>query len=377
MHQANWLDHKSEFISHSINHCPVTKLEICIRTQENPKMRQVVEARRTGPKCSRILLIGVSSLMRAHAIPSIIHRSAPPERIAEVSQMNPMETVAAQSDPMQILTKVSQMKPLEKVVEVSQTSPLEKALETPSALFDFTYDWPVHAEERSDYLTPPYLRDEPLPTMSVNAGNKYGIVGGGGINREFALILKDVNPTLPIQFRRIHTEALKSSDPIENCDVISWAFKSSRTLVDAEAGTVYIDYLKDGSKRPCHEVNNMGMLYTVGPNGKLYGENQGQEFLSDVTTTAYTLMFAVDEWNKRYPDKSIKNIRVPLISGNIFKHPQTTAEQVAKAIREGIESYKISSPIHVVYAWAGGAFTKSNPFWEAAKESLPNAPNKQ
>eukprot|EP01054_Gregarina_sp_Poly1_P002943 Gregarina_sp_Poly_1__2942@NODE_1821_length_3272_cov_43_482995_g1181_i0_p2_GENE_NODE_1821_length_3272_cov_43_482995_g1181_i0NODE_1821_length_3272_cov_43_482995_g1181_i0_p2_ORF_typecomplete_len294_score27_27Macro/PF01661_21/0_32_NODE_1821_length_3272_cov_43_482995_g1181_i022333114 len=280
-------------------------------------MRQVVEARCPGPKYSKVLLVGISSLMRAHAIPSIIHRNAP----------------------------------LDSVVKVP---------EVPPAPFHVIYDCPGPIEESSTYFTPLYLAHEPLPTMSVNAGNKYGIVGGGGINRQFAIELGAVNPALPAQFEKIHNEALKASEPIENCDVISWVFGPSRNFVNTDAGTIYVDYFMNPSQRPRGNSNNIGMIYAVGPDGRDYSMDQVKEFLSDVTTTAYTLMFAVDEWNKRYPDKSIKNIRVPLISGNIFKHPQTTAEQVAKAIREGLESYKISSPIQVVYAWAEGAFQNSN-----------------
>merc|ERR1712151_241960 len=96
-------------------------------------------------------------------------------------------------------------------------------------------------------------------------------------------------------------------------------------------------------------------VYAVGPLGKnAKAEGEGpveedrillvkdcpEEFLEEVTNTGKNAVCAVLEYNATHARDqerpSIEVVRVPIISGGIFKHPEVEKSEVAFALLQGI-----------------------------------------
>jgi hypothetical protein len=121
-------------------------------------------------------------------------------------------------------------------------------------------------------------------------------------------------------------------------------------------GAAFLDIFK-GDRRPYGCEKNIGLIYTAGPlgkNAKADGEgpvdparatlvkDSPTEFLDEVSKTAMNVMCAILDYNTfhagRLETPKIEVVRVPIISGGIFKHPDVKKHEVALALLWGIHS---------------------------------------
>lgn len=133
-------------------------------------------------------------------------------------------------------------------------------------------------------------------------------------------------------------------------------FSGARTCSSSKHpfGAAFVDIF-EGDKRPYGCEKNIGLVYAVGPLGKnAKAEGEGpveaeraalvkdspEEFLQEVTNTAKNAMCAVLEYNATCAGNQkmppIEIVRVPIIAGGVFKHPNVEKQEVALALLRGI-----------------------------------------
>lgn len=219
--------------------------------------------------------------------------------------------------------------------------------------------------ENDETHTPCYGAEAKEGFASVNAGDHQLYVGGKGINKAFADILKSAGQQIE-KYECLHenllTRALQENkdnrdseirsilmdDPTDSHPDIRIAL--CRTSPDlrkidpsGRTGSVYISAFKD--KFPHHSPSNMAMVYVVGPKGSEF--NSKEEFLDAVHATAVNLMTALCDFNgfvRREEQKTYAKIsvcRVCLFSGGVYRHNEATKADVAEAILSGLnEAYR-------------------------------------
>eukprot|EP00922_Rhytidocystis_sp_ex-Travisia-forbesii_P035145 GHVS01052180.1.p1 GENE.GHVS01052180.1~~GHVS01052180.1.p1 ORF type:complete len:189 (-),score=21.71 GHVS01052180.1:526-1068(-) len=106
-------------------------------------------------------------------------------------------------------------------------------------------------------------------------------------------------------------------------------------------GSVFVSAFKD-DKVPHKQEKNQCMVYVVGPKGKDFESKE--KFLDAVKLTAVNLMTILCDYNgvsrRQGASKGLQKLntcRVSLFSGGLFKHPNATKLDVAKAILSGLE----------------------------------------
>jgi len=213
-----------------------------------------------------------------------------------------------------------------------------------------------------------------FPSMaSVNAGAFRLYVGGGAINRGFALTLKAAGHTVShyedvhvdfrntvLQHKKNQPEDMRASvttklhfmsefgkdEPADGMDdsCLLMSELPNRFISDrTRAGTVYIDTFVE-ERRPFNNITNGAMVYVVGPEGD-QAEN-ASDFVSAVQYTGSNLYRAVALYNQHTTSKRvpISYVRVCLVSGGLFRHADVTKTRVAEALIAGISAafYRLS-----------------------------------
>mmetsp|Transcript_30146 Transcript_30146/g.47262 ORF Transcript_30146/g.47262 Transcript_30146/m.47262 type:complete len:308 (+) Transcript_30146:49-972(+) len=196
------------------------------------------------------------------------------------------------------------------------------------------------------------------PFASVNAGAFALFVGGGAINRAFAMTLHAAGHKVQayqLAHRYLYSNAeakglgvgeLANWKDVADQDVslpggvvsssilrssLEARFLNSQTL----AGTVFIDVFED-DKKPMENPDNVAMAYLVGPEGS---QAEGPEdFLEACKYAGNNLMTALTLHNKAGTVPKIEVFRMCLVSGGIFKHPDTSKLEIAKAFIQGLSS---------------------------------------
>eukprot|EP00929_Paragymnodinium_shiwhaense_P113062 TRINITY_DN81328_c0_g1_i1.p1 TRINITY_DN81328_c0_g1~~TRINITY_DN81328_c0_g1_i1.p1 ORF type:complete len:305 (+),score=29.38 TRINITY_DN81328_c0_g1_i1:102-917(+) len=249
--------------------------------------------------------------------------------------------------------------------------------------------------------TPLYNEAPTCNTASTNAGDWNLYVGGGAINKAFQQILgiKSKNNG----YQELHRHMLKkawaspgtlcvttagdaelSRKPgvLVCCSRISGASGASGDAV----GVAYVDIFAS----ECRPLNdkNIGMLYVVGPKGKGAPGGHGptiegrDAFLSAVQDMAENAVAAVLEYNSlasATPDSGfppLEELQFCLVSGGVYRHPETTKRDVARAtvlgMLAGAEQHKAQAeqlqPVTIRFAYDEGVFE------EAVAELVPAAP---
>jgi len=217
-----------------------------------------------------------------------------------------------------------------------------------------------HTQPRFDFcgkpatFTPIYTADASQNIASVNAGSYKLYVGGGGINRGFqaALKLADENG-----FEALHQQMFEKANaspgklvgsgagkpaPGEDLGLAGCFARVARPLADT-VGVALIDLFAPAA-RPLSS-SNVAMLYVVGPNGKTQDGRPGitdrNAFLDAVGDMAANAITAVYEYNQMAaaatpPLPKIEVVQWCLVSGAIFKHPDTSKFDVALATVKGM-----------------------------------------
>jgi len=202
---------------------------------------------------------------------------------------------------------------------------------------------------------------------SVNAGSFELYVGGGAINLGFARILHKVgHPVDDYEF--MHKELYKKvkeqpqtfrsergwklaewpadppdappADPpkrlphgVASTSVLLSTLPSNFEAMGHLAGTVFVDVF-EADMRPEANPNNRAMVYVVGPEGSLAKDSV--DFLSACEYTGANIARALTEHNAAHKSDTLEMVRMCLVSGGVFRHPETSKEDVAKAFIKGM-----------------------------------------
>lgn len=219
-------------------------------------------------------------------------------------------------------------------------------------------------------------------------GDEELFVGGGALNGAVGRMLREAGQ--PIAFRDARPGACGNAAPVfekEHCVyrkmherlfargasgvggeglVVSTESERSGTPVSFAVarrgnelhtlGSAFLNIFKEG-QRPCGSPKNVGLLYTPGPlgrNAKAEGEGevsearerlvtkQPAEFLLEVSRAIENAMSVVVEYNMCHAGGDatpvIEVVRVPVISGGVFKHPDVDKYDVALAVIRGLNA---------------------------------------
>jgi len=115
-------------------------------------------------------------------------------------------------------------------------------------------------------------------------------------------------------------------------------------------GAVFLHELKEGC-RPISSQNS-ALLYTVGvlgQNAKAPGEGTPKperarmvkgklQFVQYLYKTGINTLEVVKEYNLKNPGMAVTRLRVPIVSGGTFKHPEVGAEVCALALLAGMQA---------------------------------------
>mmetsp|Transcript_29780 Transcript_29780/g.76461 ORF Transcript_29780/g.76461 Transcript_29780/m.76461 type:complete len:340 (+) Transcript_29780:42-1061(+) len=127
-------------------------------------------------------------------------------------------------------------------------------------------------------------------------------------------------------------------------------------------GAVFMHVLEEnarpGDKK--HRARNFAVLYTVGvlgKNAKAPGEGEpkpgreklvkkkAEDFVRSLYDTGANVVTVANHYNrtKKSSDPALQCIRVPIVSGGTFRHPDVSAELAAVALLAGMQSVKYTS----------------------------------
>jgi len=217
--------------------------------------------------------------------------------------------------------------------------------------------------------TPIYEKNPANNTASVNAGDYNLYVGGGAINRAFAnaLGLEARNG-----YRQLHSLLLRQAEETPG-QLVQFAPSPEHPTADGllselrlsgsfarlpgglvarargPVGSAFVDVFEP-ARRP-RSAQNVAMLYVVGPKGQGarggHGPTVGgrEAFLEAVTEMAANALCAVKEYNLLQANVSnisaavlprIDTLQWCLVSGGVYRHPDTSKLDVALATVEGL-----------------------------------------
>jgi len=134
-------------------------------------------------------------------------------------------------------------------------------------------------------------------------------------------------------------------------------------------GAVFIDVFANEA-RPLND-RNVAMVYVVGPKGAGAPGGHGptisdrEEFLEAVTDLGANAMAAVLEYNQEAQERQLPRIDIVqwcLVSGGVYRHPQTSKLDVAKATVEGLRKSVLGADCHppqFKFAYDEGVFEEA------------------
>jgi len=244
-----------------------------------------------------------------------------------------------------------------------------------------------------------YLPNPSANFASVNAGD-YGLyVGGGAINRAFKNAMVDCGhtPQLESVFETVHQNlialAAKCSGRLQwipNNELPANFLCICGLVPDPQfidpklypVGLVSISVFAE-EQRPLENSKNIAMIYVVGPNcGQIRRKGRRQvdemsaaNFLSVIHGVAHGVASAISQYNiaaseQRLP--SIEILRVCLLSGGIYKHPDASKLEVAAALIKGLLSNSGLELPHLDFAWDEDVFRRA---WHNLGLDNPEPPN--
>lgn len=144
-------------------------------------------------------------------------------------------------------------------------------------------------------------------------------------------------------------------------------FAGARVTSESEwpFGAIFLDIFKD-DKRPFGCPRNVGLMYTAGPlgrNKRAEGEgvaesfreawvrHNAQDFVHDIYWTGINCVKAVVEFNQNHSEQGtvkpprVNVIRLPIVSGGTFLHPEVSVFEAALALIWGAgEALRVSPP---------------------------------
>eukprot|EP00392_Amoebophrya_sp_AT5.2_P001329 g1331.t1 len=202
-------------------------------------------------------------------------------------------------------------------------------------------------------FTPIYesaLEDEKCHVASLNAGSDQLFVGGSAINRAFEIALRgagfDTEKFQDLQ-RQLHRQASeeKSLDRVvladeSVCTEMALSYLSCRASFADHTVTTCFLHVFEPEKRPMGLAQNAAMVYVVGPRNREFPD--AGDFVSKLRTCGKNVVVSVNQYNLKHAKKysvrtpRIDLVRVCLVSGGIYKHPDVSKEDIASAIMEGL-----------------------------------------
>lgn len=196
----------------------------------------------------------------------------------------------------------------------------------------------------------------------MNAGDLGLYVGGGAINLGFEKALTEAGQDTA-KYTELHKGLLDKANATPgrtvflvkvglegNEDILAASAKVDKELDPAKPDGLCVVTVFREDKRP-YCAQNVGMVYVVGPLGatKRAGREPScpkPEFLLRVQRTAKNAIEAATQLNLRAGRSKpggpglawprLEVLRVCLVSGGVYKHPQATKEEVAKALIKGL-----------------------------------------
>ena len=222
----------------------------------------------------------------------------------------------------------------------------------------------VSTQGKPETYTPVFDGAPSVNTASVNAGDYNLYVGGGAINLAFAKALGAGGTNA---YQQLHEMALREAEasPGGLCDAsrapeaaaamaeLGLAGCFARVLGGGDGprgpvGAVFVDVLAAG-RRPA-SPRNVAMLYVVGPKGQGATGGQGPTvagraaFLQAVEDMGANAMLALREYNRGSTGEGAADVALPrvdavqfcLVSGGVYRHPETSKQDVADAIVRGL-----------------------------------------
>jgi len=239
-----------------------------------------------------------------------------------------------------------------------------------------------------------YPENSSKPMVAVNAGDNNLYVGGGSINKAFCRLLVTLTGVVPISanhhygfvgyypgFTELHKYIVDTS--ILTGEFVWWEKrrpnpKWANITVKFPSECIYHALGKRGEPNdpntgficlsifnydtlPHNNINNVGMLYVVGPRGKgSRGPNHGQaydkdDFLRIVQDLGKNALLLINEYNKEIPESShIKQLQWCLVSGGVYRHPDVSKIDVARATITGM--LQVDTDIEVIFTWDEDVF---------------------
>ena len=124
------------------------------------------------------------------------------------------------------------------------------------------------------------------------------------------------------------------------------------TLRKHAFGALFISTFRR-DRRPFDHPHNKALIYAVGPlgrNKKAEGEGSTDaarealvfertgDFLAELYNMGTSLVTLVTEFNRRHPLDEVRTVRLPIISGGTFIHPEVSPKEAALALLLGVRS---------------------------------------
>ncbi|CAD7940241.1 unnamed protein product [Amoebophrya sp. A120] len=199
-------------------------------------------------------------------------------------------------------------------------------------------------------FTPIYEKEIPdeVHVGSVNAGSDQLFVGGSAINAAFKRALDEAGiETGKYQDlqRKLWKSASEQLDRVvladaETCKELKVNYLSCRaSYADSTTCSCFL-HVFEPAARPMGNAKNAAMVYVVGPRGSECGS--GEDFLEKLRNCGKNVVVSVNQYNlkhaKKYTEElpRIDRVRVCLVSGGIYKHPDVDKNDIARALMEGL-----------------------------------------
>lgn len=211
-----------------------------------------------------------------------------------------------------------------------------------------------------------YLSDPPGNFASLNAGDYELYVGGAAINKAFAdalqacgqetrrfealhaVLLRSKAAHEPGCLAWLQAEELEDEALLDNLAAFCGLLPRGRLMEQLRpVGLVSIAVFRAGH-RPCDNERNVAMVYTIGPHCgnkrtriKRDVDNLSvSNFLVVIESVGDAVGSAVAQYNARALLDSalprIEVLRVCLLSGGVYKHPEAAKVEVATALVRGL-----------------------------------------
>ncbi|CAD7964449.1 unnamed protein product [Amoebophrya sp. A25] len=183
---------------------------------------------------------------------------------------------------------------------------------------------------------------------SMNAGSDQLFVGGSAINAAFRRALSAAGFNCDA-FKAVHEELWEKAS--QNCDRVVTADEAQRkrlgvnylscraSLSDVTTCACFIHIFPVG-KRPMGSNQNAAMLYLIGPRGSDCAS--AADFVSKLRLCGKNAVVSVNQYNLKQQNNyteelpRIDRVRVCLVSGGIYKHPDVSKHEIAEAIMQGL-----------------------------------------